>query len=79
MRVNKKILALLHLVDDPDQEVFVTVADQLLRYGTEIIPNLEQLWEVTEDEAVQYRIENLIHRCLVYRIASRICSLEQRT
>ena len=27
-----------------------------------IIPNLEQLWEVTEDEAVQERIELLIHR-----------------
>ncbi len=64
MRVNKKIQALLHLVDVPDQEVFTTVADQLLRYGTEIIPNLEQLWEVTEDESVQYRIENLIHRAL---------------
>ena len=57
-------MALLHLVDDPDSEVFDTVADQLLRYGKEIIPNLEQLWEVTEDENVQYRIEHLIHRAL---------------
>lgn len=64
MQVNKKILALLHLVDDPDREVFDTVANQLLRYGKEIIPNLEQLWETTEDEQVQYRIENLIHRAL---------------
>jgi len=64
MQPNKEIMALLHLVDDPDSEVFDTVADQLLRYGKEIIPNLEQLWEVTEDENVQYRIEHLIHRAL---------------
>lgn len=64
MQVNKEIEALLHLVDDPDREVFDTVADRLLGYGKEIIPNLEQLWEVTEDEGVQYRIENLIHRAL---------------
>jgi regulator of sirC expression with transglutaminase-like and TPR domain len=64
MQVNKEIEALLHLVDDPDREVFDTVANRLLGYGKEIIPNLEQLWEVTEDEGVQYRIENLIHRAL---------------
>ncbi len=64
MQLNKEISALLHLVDDPDKEVFETVADRLLRYGKEIIPNLEQLWEVTEDENVQYRIEHLIHRAL---------------
>jgi len=64
MRANKQITALLHLVDDPDLEVFDTVASQLLSYGKQIIPNLEQLWEVTEDEAVQHRIEVLIHRAL---------------
>jgi regulator of sirC expression with transglutaminase-like and TPR domain len=64
MQANKEIMALLHLVDDPDSEVFDTVADRLLHYGREIIPNLEQLWEVTEDESVQYRIEHLIHRAL---------------
>lgn len=64
MQLNKEIKALLQLVDDPDREVFETVADQLLSYGKGIIPNLEQLWEITEDEGVQYRIENLIHRAL---------------
>lgn len=64
MHINKEISALLHLVDDPDSEVFETVASRLLRYGKDIIPNLEQLWENTEDETVQYRIEILIHRAL---------------
>lgn len=62
MQSNKEITALLRLIDDPDDEVFDTVASQLLHYGKDIIPNLEQLWEVTADEEVQERIELLIHR-----------------
>ncbi len=57
-----EVRALLQLIDDPDGEVYETVADKLLHYGKRIIPNLEELWEVTEDEAVQTRIETLIHR-----------------
>lgn len=60
----KEISALLSLVDDPDNEVFETVAGRLLGYGKEIIPQLEMLWESTTDESVQQRIENLIHRAL---------------
>lgn len=62
MQKNKEISALLQLIDDPDSEVYDTVAEKLLNYGREIIPNLEQLWEVTVDESVQERIESLIHR-----------------
>lgn len=62
MQHNKEIKALLRLIDDPDTEVFETVAEKLLNYGTEIIPNLEQLWEVTLDAETQERIEMLIHR-----------------
>jgi hypothetical protein len=59
---DKEVYALLQLIDDPDGEVYETVATRLLGYGKTIIPNLEQLWEITEDEAVQSRIERLIHR-----------------
>jgi len=62
MQSNREISALLRLIDDPDAEVYDTVANRLINYGREIIPNLEQLWEVTEDEDVQERLELLIHR-----------------
>ncbi len=62
MLPQKEIQALFQLLDDPDYEVFDTVANQLLHYGKEIIPSLEHLWETTEDEAVQERIAQLIHR-----------------
>ena len=62
MRSNNEINALLQLIDDPDDEVYDTVANKLLNYGKDIIPNLEQLWETVVDETVQERIETLIHR-----------------
>jgi hypothetical protein len=62
MQPNKEIRALLQLIDDPDDEVFDTVATKILDYGREIIPTLEQLWETIGDETVQERIELLIHR-----------------
>ncbi len=62
MEENKEISALLHLIDDPDEEVFSTVSERIVSLGKEIIPNLENLWENTPAEEVQERIELLIHR-----------------
>lgn len=58
----KEISALFTLIDDPDEEVFSTVENRLISYGTGIIPNLENLWEQTISEAVQERIELIIHK-----------------
>lgn len=60
--MNNEVRALFMLIDDPDDEVYDTVVSKLLNYGTEIIQPLEHLWEVTADEGVQARIEQLIHR-----------------
>jgi len=59
---NKEISALLHLLDDPDEEVFTTVSDRIISFGKDIIPSLEQMWESIEDTGTQERIELLIHR-----------------
>lgn len=66
METNKEISALFTLIDDPDEEVFGAVSSKIIDYGKPIIPNLEHLWETTPDEAIQGRIEILIHR-LHYR------------
>ncbi|MFN8305415.1 MAG: transglutaminase family protein [Ferruginibacter sp.] len=62
MKENKEIIALLHLIDDPDEDVYSTVSDKIISFGKDIIPNLEHLWENTSSEEVQERIELLIHR-----------------
>lgn len=59
---NRELDALLSLIDDPDGEVYQTVTDKLMGYGLHIKPNLEHLWETTLDEAVQHRIESLMHQ-----------------
>ncbi len=66
METTKEISALLHLIDDPDEEVFDAVSRKIVDYGKPIIANLEHLWETTPEEATQGRIELLIHR-LHYR------------
>lgn len=59
---NKEISALLHLIDDPDEEVYGTVSNKIISFGKAIIPNLESLWENTPSEQTQERIELIIHR-----------------
>jgi regulator of sirC expression with transglutaminase-like and TPR domain len=66
MEENREISALLHLIDDPDEEVFGAVSNRIIDFGKGIIPNLENLWENTVSEDIQVRIELLIHR-LHYR------------
>lgn len=62
MKDTKEIKALLHLLDDPDQEVFETISNKIMHYGKDIIPNLEDFWEHSSDSFTQERIENIIHK-----------------
>jgi regulator of sirC expression with transglutaminase-like and TPR domain len=62
MQKETEINALFKLIDDPDEEVFNTIADRLLVYGSPIIPDLEHLWENTLDEATLERIEMMIYK-----------------
>lgn len=61
MEQTSELNALFKLIDDPDMEIYSTISDRIIAYGKPVIPNLEQLWETTEDETVQQRIEMLIH------------------
>ena len=54
--------ALINLLDDPDEEVFFNVKENLLSLGTHIIPDLEKAWEQSLDENYQERIENIIQK-----------------
>src|SRR3954470_1728782 len=62
MLETKEIAALFNLIDDPDEEVYSTVSKRITDFGSNIIPNLENLWENTLREDVQERIEILIHK-----------------
>ncbi len=53
--------ALVHLLDDPDQEVNKMVISKLISLGPEIIPSLEEHWEKSPDVMVNKKIEEVIH------------------
>lgn len=56
-----EIDALVKLLDDPDEEVFLHVQEKLLEYGYDAIAHLESAWEKSLDTLLQERIENIVH------------------
>lgn len=56
------IKALVKLIDDPDEDIFLHVRDELIKCGSKAIPYLEKSWEDDYYGLVfQSRIENVIH------------------
>ncbi|MEY2760581.1 MAG: hypothetical protein RLZZ96_481 [Bacteroidota bacterium] len=56
------IKAMIHLLDDSDQEVVSMVEQQIRTLGPSIIPVLESEWEAESlNPLLQTKIENLIH------------------
>lgn len=62
MKNEKSIQALIRLIEDPDENIFEHVRDELMGHGSAAIPFLETSWE-EEDYGLlfQSRIEDLIH------------------
>ena len=62
MDAQATIQALVRLIDDPDEMVFQQVRDELMKFGTQVLPVLEQSWEQDYYGLLfQDRVENLIH------------------
>lgn len=57
----KEISALINLLDDPDEQIYLHVKDKFVSFGTKIIPHLENAWEDSFDMIIQKRIEEIIH------------------
>lgn len=69
-----ELRALINLLDDPDEMVFNHVKDKLLSLGQEVIPVLENVWEMGDpfNNLVQTRIENIIHKIQYDTIAGEM-------
>ncbi|MFT4752511.1 MAG: regulator of sirC expression with transglutaminase-like and TPR domain [Salibacteraceae bacterium] len=62
MRTPKEINALIRLLDDPDEDIYGHIKDELKSFGQDVIPKLESHWETNRHGQIfQSRIENLIH------------------
>lgn len=56
----KELKAMIMLLEDPDEEIFVQIKDRLLSMGHNVIPALEDVWEHTFNSILQQRIEEII-------------------
>lgn len=57
-----ELKALISLLDDSDNEIYLNVRDKLVSIGTKVIPDLESVWERTFNVELQQRIESIIHK-----------------
>lgn len=58
-----ELKALISLLDDPDEGIYNHVRDQLLSFGEEAVPELENLWEFSHFEPTfQDRILDIVHQ-----------------
>jgi regulator of sirC expression with transglutaminase-like and TPR domain len=73
MEDHESIRALINLIDDPDESIYLQVHDRLLDYGCEAIPFLENSWEDQDFGLLfQNRIENLIHEIQLEEIKRQL-------
>jgi regulator of sirC expression with transglutaminase-like and TPR domain len=56
----KEVIALITLLDDPDETIYCQVKDRFITLGPPAIPHLETAWENSFDAMMQKRIETII-------------------
>lgn len=59
--VDNELKALVSLLDEPNESNYINIQNRIFKYGAEVIPVLEEIWENSFNELIQYRIENIIH------------------
>ncbi len=57
----KEVIALITLLDDPDETIYCEVKNRFITLGPPAIPHLETAWENSFDAVMQKRIETIIH------------------
>lgn len=57
----KEVIALITLLDDPDESIYSEVKNRFMTLGPPAIPHLETAWENSFDSIMQSRIEQIIH------------------
>ncbi|MBL0343210.1 MAG: transglutaminase family protein [Bacteroidetes bacterium] len=58
----QEIKAMISLLDDNDPEIYAHIQDQLLSFGREVIPVLEEAWSSAFNPLLQERIESIVHK-----------------
>lgn len=73
-----EVNALISLIEDPDELIYLQVRSALKSYGEQIIPHLEYYWELNDfGPLFQQRLEELIQSIQYDSIYERLCRWKQ--
>lgn len=57
-----EIQALINLIDDPDEGIYLQIKDRIISMGSPVVPILERAWEVDDlGDLFRNRIEDILH------------------
>jgi regulator of sirC expression with transglutaminase-like and TPR domain len=56
----RELEALIRLIDEPDEAVFLNIREKILGYGSRAIPLLQKMWDNNFNPQIQHRIESLM-------------------
>lgn len=65
----RELEALIRLLEDPDDQIFKSVADRLVELGDAVVSPLEKRWELTLRPELQVKIENVINEIHFNKLA----------
>lgn len=69
-----KVQGLLNLLDDPDEQIYNQISEEIKSLGPEVMPYLENFWEESADELAISRAQHLIDS-----IGSSVCLSQLKT
>jgi len=61
LKNNSELKALVSLLDEPDESIYLDIRNKILNFGSDVLPVLESTWENTFNDEVQERIESIMH------------------
>ena len=70
----KELNALISLLDEPNEEMFIHIRQKLMNYGNDAIPLLESAWDNSFDNLIQNRIEDIIHTIQMKELRSELAA-----
>jgi regulator of sirC expression with transglutaminase-like and TPR domain len=65
---DSELIAMISLLDDPDESVSRAVSKKLLGLPADEVPRLESVWESIKDQSQQSQLLDLIHRIQFYHV-----------
>lgn len=72
MKDASRISALINLLDDPDETIYSQVSQELLSFGEQVVQELEDAWDNSFSEILQFRIESIIHQIQFQEVKKRL-------